>query len=149
MNEMSNKRAFPRIRSLLGARIEFNHRNSTMNCVVREISAGGAKLEFSDSKSIPDSFDLVIPSKEQNFLVKVRWRQGNNVGVEFQPRAGTQAPQGERENSLLKLEYENAILRRQIAALASSDGVHHAPLNVTVEPPRGREPGTERAAAAE
>ena len=121
-----------------------------MNCVVREISAGGAKLEFSDSKSIPDSFDLVIPSKEQNFLVKVRWRQGNNIGVEFIPRGGTQAPQSERDNSLLKLEYENALLRRQIAALASSEGQRSGRGERHGRAPRAvARRGTEHAAAAE
>ena len=149
MSEMSDKRAFPRIRSLLGARIEFNHRNSTMNCVIREISAGGAKLEFCDAKSIPDSFDLVIPSKEQRYLAKVCWRHGNNIGVEFQPRAGAPGPQSERDNSLLKLEYENALLRRQIAALEPLHGSRHAGPNVTAEPPRSREPARENADAAE
>lgn len=111
---MSDKRIFPRIRSLLGARIEFNNRSSTMDCLVREMSKGGAKLEFSDARSIPDTFDVVVPSKGQHFRAEVRWRHGNSIGVEFTaPEAsGRSRPPAARD-----LEAENALLRRKLASI--------------------------------
>ena len=117
---MSEHRSSPRIRSLLGGRIEFNHRQSTMDCLVREMSEGGAKLEVTHSVTIPDEFDLVIPSKDQHFHAVVRWRQAKFLGVEFmnlQPAVAPDYPELVR-----KLRDENEALRKELAELKSVRG---------------------------
>ena len=60
---MSDARTTPRRRCLIGARIAFNNRNSTLDCVLRDISPGGARLEHPTPFLLPDAFDLEIPAE--------------------------------------------------------------------------------------
>lgn len=115
---MSDKRIYPRIRSLLTGRIEFNNRRSTIDCVVREMSSGGAKLELPHAATIPDEFDLRIPHKDQVFASIVRWRAGNFIGVEFE-RAQPVTTTADPGEALRRLESENALLRQQVEDLRS------------------------------
>jgi hypothetical protein len=52
-------------------------------CVVQDISAGGAKLSLERGHP-PDDFRLYFSPYASNFRVcKVRWRKGDELGVEF------------------------------------------------------------------
>ncbi len=80
---MSELRTKIRKRCFLGARIQFNNRRSTFDCLVRDISEGGARLELATMESMPDEFDLVIPQHERQYRVKVVWRRNSKCGVRF------------------------------------------------------------------
>ena len=56
---------------------------SIINCTVRDLSEGGAKLSCGEPTSIPKSFRLVITGETTQREARVRWRRGNDVGVEF------------------------------------------------------------------
>lgn len=56
----SEKRVAPRRRVLKGAVIAYQDRHCTLECTVRDISAGGARLEVRDAMQAPDAFLLVI-----------------------------------------------------------------------------------------
>ena len=122
---MAERRQSTRQKSFLRGCIYFNDRRTVIDCLVRDISEHGARLRFSDSISIPDSFELHIPQKNQTLRVTARWRHGMDVGVSFpdvaRPSAtpGTPVPQdlaGLTER-VQKLESEVAELRRLLRRL--------------------------------
>jgi len=80
---MSESRTKTRKRCFLGARIQFNNRRSSFDCLVRDISVDGARLELASLESMPDEFDLVIPQQERQYRAKVMWRRNNICGVSF------------------------------------------------------------------
>jgi hypothetical protein len=83
---VSNQRSETRQRCFLGAQLAFNHRRSTFNCVIRDISRGGARLEFAAVDTMPDEFDLHIPHSGRDYRAKVMWRRATLCGVSFVAR---------------------------------------------------------------
>lgn len=80
---MIEHRAAPRLRSLLKGQVIFNNKQSSVDCVVRDISATGARLAISHHHVLPDRFELYVPLKEKIFPVQVRWRADEDLGVMF------------------------------------------------------------------
>jgi PilZ domain len=80
---MIENRVAPRLRSLLKGKVIYNNRLSSMDCVVRDISATGARLAIMHQNSIPDRFELYVPLKEKTYNVEVRWRADEDLGVAF------------------------------------------------------------------
>ena len=122
---MAERRQSVRQKSFLRGCIYFNNRRTVVDCLIRDISEHGARLRFSDSITVPDSFELHIPQKSQTLRVTTRWRHGMDVGVAFAdvPRAsatsGAPAPQdfATLTERVLKLEAEVAELRRLLRRL--------------------------------
>jgi len=107
-----------RVRSLLGAQIVFNHKNSTLDCQVRNISALGAKLVISSAVTLPEEFDLSVPQKGRIYRARLRWRIDESAGVEF-----VQDPPDVRYDPnvdlIRALELENQTLRQKISELSN------------------------------
>lgn len=82
---MSNHdaRQYRRSRTLLGGRIVFNDRQSTFDCMVRNISDGGAKLRVTSLLGIPRAFELQIKDYNEKFVCETVWRDHNELGVSF------------------------------------------------------------------
>ncbi|RCW24691.1 PilZ domain-containing protein [Ciceribacter lividus] len=80
---MNDKRAEPRLRSLKGARIVFNNGFSTMDCMARNLSPGGAKLVLQSTVGIPDSFGLNFEDGSRHNC-SVRWRTATELGISFE-----------------------------------------------------------------
>lgn len=80
---MADLRTSPRRRTLLGARIEFNNRSSTMNCVVRDLSDTGARLALASAAQLPEQFDLVVEPQNRKYRATVKWKRLALVGVAF------------------------------------------------------------------
>ena len=57
-----------------------------VNCVVRNFSSTGARLEVALPASLPDTFDLVFDDNRSTLACRVKWRRERDVGVEFQSR---------------------------------------------------------------
>lgn len=76
-----------RARMLKGGRIVFNAGFSAMDCTVRNLSEGGARLQFGTTQGIPNTFDLYITGNtgETKHACVVRWRTPVAIGVEFTP----------------------------------------------------------------
>ena len=83
---MDERRKGNRSKSLLGARIVFNNRASTIDCTIRNISDQGARLVFGSPVAAPDEFDLVISQKEMRHRCRVAWRKADEMGVESSTR---------------------------------------------------------------
>lgn len=78
---MTERRKASRQRTLFGGSIIFNKRGSTMDCVVRNFSAEGAKLVFTHTVAVPDEFELAIKQKARSYRVRVIWRHADEAGV--------------------------------------------------------------------
>ena len=117
---MSDTRKTERVRSLLRGQVIFNKGSSTFDCVVRNISTAGARLEIADSMALPAEFDLDIPHKGKSFRARIVWRADNLVGVEMvDARAATPVASADETDAdrCDRLMRENAKLKAQILEL--------------------------------
>lgn len=80
---MVNKRIHQRRRVLKGAKVLFNGKSSVIDCTVRDMSAGGAKLRLVSTIGVPDRFVLQLPAEEGEHPCCVAWRSGTEIGVTF------------------------------------------------------------------
>jgi PilZ domain len=80
---ISDRRASLRQRRLHAAKIVFNNGTSTIDCIVRDQSATGARLDVASPIGIPDWFDLQINRSGVRYPSKVAWRSGKQIGVMF------------------------------------------------------------------
>jgi hypothetical protein len=117
---MNERRISTRQKSFLRGCIYYNKRRSAMDCLIRDISASGARLIFSTAVSIPDVVELYIPQKEETLRAHVQWRRDGEVGVAF--AKGAQAPAPPHESlaeRVERLEAEVASLKRMLKRLKS------------------------------
>lgn len=83
-----DKRHSFRHRTLKGGRIAFHNGGSTLDCVVRNLSAIGARLEMASTLGIPDAFELVFVDGLPTRGCGVAWRSATALGVHFESRPG-------------------------------------------------------------
>ncbi len=117
---MLHDRSSHRLSSFLRGRVVFNGGNSSMDCIVRDISPDGAKLQITNSVTVPDRFDLLIPQKGEIHRAKIAWRREDEVGVAFeQVHAQPSAVQTSSAvlDRLQELEDEVARLRQLMAEM--------------------------------
>ena len=116
---MEERRKVPRHKSLLRGRVYFNHRNSTAECLVRDISSHGARLIFADEVLMPDVVELYIPAKEQTLRAQVVWRNANESGIAFANHEQMAHPPeaGDLAERVQRLEREIDVLKRFIRRL--------------------------------
>ena len=127
---MIERRAAPRQKSFLQGRIYFNHRRSSIDCLIRDYSEHGARLRFSEGANIPEAIELYIPNKEETHRARVQWRSGNEVGVSFgneinSPSVAPEASQGDLPARMQRLETEVAALRRIVNDLRAENRKQH------------------------
>ena len=115
----TERRQHVRNRTLIGAQIIFNQRQSTLDCMVRNQSDDGALLVFPGSVTLPELFELYVPLKRESRMVRSRWRDGERIGVSFAPTTKQDdAPIPlDLVRRLRQLEQENAALKARIAQL--------------------------------
>jgi hypothetical protein len=89
---LQNRRDQARRTVLKGAKIVFNDRKSAIDCRVRDLSAEGARLDFSSPQLLPHAFDLHVgdgPARRCG----LRWAHGARAGVRFLDEAEEAAVQ--------------------------------------------------------
>jgi len=84
---MSEHRRESRLRTFLKGRIIFNKGASTMDCLVRDLSASGARLALTETSTLPESFDLYIPQKDRTYRATLCWRRADGIGITFADEA--------------------------------------------------------------
>ena len=77
-----NRRSFRRMRTLKKGTIIIQGGYSVYDCVVRNLSDGGAMLQVSGF-GIPSHFDLAMDAAIPRRPCTVRWRSDGAVGVSF------------------------------------------------------------------
>jgi len=80
---MLDRRQLPRSRVYYGGLVAFNARNSTLDCVVRNFSRRGAKIEFENSSMLPDRVDFEIERRGLSCRARLVWRDRNAAGLVF------------------------------------------------------------------
>ena len=63
--------------------VSYQNNSLTSDCVIRDISSNGVKLQFPKPALVPDHFTLIIPMEGQRVECQARWRKGNVIGAEF------------------------------------------------------------------
>ncbi|MCB1540163.1 MAG: PilZ domain-containing protein [Rhodoblastus sp.] len=115
---ISDRRKEQRRRTYLGAQVVFNRRQSVVDCLIRNLSDGGARLVFAHSAMIPGAFELVIDRGGESRQVEIRWRTRLSAGVSFTSanRAAFVSLQATRR--IRQLEGERAALKARVAELS-------------------------------
>jgi hypothetical protein len=110
---MSERRSVPRFRSLLGARISFGRRRSTMDCLIRNIGPSGAMIVFPQSAITPTTFRLHILQRGETHSARVVWRGHDRAGLALSATEEKGVPI-ETASRMRRLQCENRRLRRQL-----------------------------------
>lgn len=119
---ITERRALVRHKTFFKGRIYFNNRLSSMDCTVRDVTANGARLECSENVTLPESFELYMPNRDEYFRARVEWRKGGNLGISWTPdetpkERGEGAGDSLVADRLAKLEHTVAVLQRRLDAL--------------------------------
>jgi hypothetical protein len=118
VNEQRNSQ---RQRQFLRGFVRVTHNNTTIDCIVRDISDTGAKLRLKYTTPMPEFFELHIPSKGKFANSKLIWKNGCEVGICFDsPCAfGSTSSTGEDEMSdrFARLEDEITALKQTLKQL--------------------------------
>ena len=80
---MLDRRKSFRSRVYYGARITFNERRSTMDCLIRNVSEQGVRVELDNADVISDEVDLVINRKGLAYRARMIWRRNGQAGFAF------------------------------------------------------------------
>ena len=122
---MEERRLVSRQKSFLQGRILFNNRRTTVDCLIRDFSEIGARLNFDRMISLPDVVELFIPVKDETRRAKIIWRNADEVGVSFNFDEGSPSlvpgiPQADWGARIQKLEHDVATLQRKLNELQKS-----------------------------
>ncbi len=63
------------------------------DCVIRDLSASGAKLGVSWRIKLPKEFDVLLVKTNSTRRVSLRWRTGDFAGVQFDSPETAPAPE--------------------------------------------------------
>jgi hypothetical protein len=80
---MEEKRCELRERRLKSGKIEYNNRQSVMDCNIRDVSPHGARLKIANTLGLPDEFQLSIPSVCEKRWARRAWTRYDEMGVQF------------------------------------------------------------------
>jgi len=107
------KRTVVRSKAFLKAQILVQNLPA-MDCVVRNVSLSGARLEVDETFALPREFELELPQRGTVLLCELRWRRNDRVGVRF---LGPRSPRAPTNQAMEELRSENTRLRRENARL--------------------------------
>ena len=68
---------------LKGATILLGIKQSEISCTIRNMHDHGAEIRLPPSTYVPDSFLLYVPTDGTGYRCSLRWRIGNQIGVQF------------------------------------------------------------------
>jgi PilZ domain len=117
---MAERRQASRQKSFLRGLVYPGNSPSAVSCLVRDLSDTGARLIFSAPIAATELLELHIPVKGQRLHGKVKWREGNEIGIAFVGENAVEAPpvgDGELAMRVVRLEGEIAALKQMIKRL--------------------------------
>jgi hypothetical protein len=119
---MQDRRQNTRKKTYLGGRVVFDHRQSTMDCILKNLGPKGAKLVFAATAPIPDEFDIQVAHMERSFRARIAWRSHDEAGVAFLDQsATTNIVPLDHAIRIRKLEADKARLEARVAELSSAE----------------------------
>src|SRR5260370_41908410 len=115
---MLDRRQGARDKVIYGGVADIGERGATRDCVVRNISEKGAKIEFSNVVKLPkEQMSLTIARKGRSFLATIIWWRDNFVGVAFRSETPSELPVSDLAERLRKSEQKKQQLQRRINEL--------------------------------
>ena len=119
---MQDRRNSTRRKTFLGGKVVYNHRQSTMDCVLKNMADGGAKLVFSHLTLVPDEFDVQVDQMQRSFRARVVWRAKDELGITFVDNAaGSTVVPLDHAIRIRRLEADRAKLQRRVAELGGTE----------------------------
>lgn len=82
-NHRPERRQSPRIRVVRSGKVVYLNLLSVIDCTVRDISEGGARLACHQAGFLPEEFLLVFLTARTMRQVRVIWRRLNEIGVQY------------------------------------------------------------------
>lgn len=79
----AERRGTERHRVFKGATLSFNKGYGAFECVVKNLSDGGARLSFGETSAVPNQFSLQLSGDNARRPAIVRWRTINAIGISF------------------------------------------------------------------
>jgi PilZ domain len=76
------RRSAPRKAALMSGAIEFA--DSTIGCLISNMSISGAALAINNSEGIPERFSLFFKADGTRIPCRVAWREAERIGVSFE-----------------------------------------------------------------
>jgi hypothetical protein len=80
---MVERRKTQRSRVIYGGVLSYNDRRSTVNCVIRNFSNDGARVEFENPAFLPEKIELFVARKERELTAQIVWRRDADAGLSF------------------------------------------------------------------
>ena len=77
------RRASPRQRVLKGAKIVYGNFMFVVDCMVRDLSAPGARLRLANETPVPSNFHIFIKENQTICAAHLVWRDGRDMGIAF------------------------------------------------------------------
>jgi hypothetical protein len=111
------KREAQRHKCFLRAFVYFEGRGTAVDCVVRDISDIGARLQFDRPLVLTELLDLHIPIKGQSFHAEKRWNDGDQIGVTFNAAAKLSTNDTGVDRRVERLKEEIVVLKKAIRHL--------------------------------
>jgi hypothetical protein len=123
---MADHRHATRKKSLLRGIVYFDNNPCAVECILRDISATGARAKFVDLPvTAADWLDLQIPIKGQRHRCKIAWRTDNELGLAFADATAPESPDAMADR-MARLESEIEALKRLVRSLQKSGGAASA-----------------------
>lgn len=108
---MSERRRSVRQKTFLRGSITFDGGRMSADCIIRDMTAEGARLILSDVINIPDVVRLDIPLKSMTVNARVKWRRGAALGVTFLESIPVELPRlNDLTRNVIQLQAEVAAL---------------------------------------
>ena len=79
---MQERRKCPRLRVLKSAKLVLA-KSSVFNCVVRDLSKIGARIEITNTINLPEKLDMTFDGGRFTHACRLVWRKLTRSGVEF------------------------------------------------------------------
>jgi hypothetical protein len=76
------RRSAPRKPVLMSGQIKFA--DTTVNCLICDMSISGAAIEVSNPQDIPEHFNIVFKGDDILLSCYVVWREADRIGVAFE-----------------------------------------------------------------
>ncbi len=76
------RRRSPRHRTLKGALVVFGNRQRVLDCLIRNVSDGGAKISLESTRDVPETFELLVPREHVIVSARAVWRTDHEIGLE-------------------------------------------------------------------
>ena len=78
-----NERSHPRYNVSKDARLMYPDERGLAQVIIRDLSAGGARIQLKSSTDLSGEFKLFVPTEKMLYTATVRWMKGNVVGLQF------------------------------------------------------------------